>query len=113
MTQAGDLKFRLAFESRPDASDEYGGSEGEFAEQFRRWAKIEPRFLGEQVLADRLSGRTTVLITVPNDPQTKTIAADWRARDVNTGTLYDIKSVIDPDMLGQWIECLSQTGGAT
>lgn len=114
MTQAGDLKFRLAFESRNDVSgDDDGRSESAaWFERFRRWAKIEPRFLGEAVISDRLAGRSTVTITVPNDPESRTISAAFRARDVEAGTIYDIRAMVDPDSRREWIELLAQTGGA-
>lgn len=114
MTQAGDLKFRLAFASRDDeTADPEGRSESpDFTTRFTKWAAIEARFLGEAVIADRLAGRSTATITVRNDPDTVTITPAFRATDVDRGTVYDIRAVADPDSRGAWIELLCQTGGA-
>lgn len=112
MTQAGDLTYRVVFSSRADASDDYGESEGEFADRFTRWTAITPKFGGERVLADRLAGVQSVLIVAPWDDQTKTIKANWRAVDQATSIAYDIKSAVDPTGRREWIEMLAQSGGA-
>lgn len=112
MVQAGDLTSRLRFGSRAVASDPYGQSEGDFVDHFDRSAKIEPRFGGEKVIADRLAGVQTVMITIPWDAETVTIAPFWRATDIDRGTAYDVKSAVDPNGRREWIELLAQSGGA-
>lgn len=116
---AGDLTERLAFGVRADASDDFGGTEGAFAESFQRSARIVTKFGGEQVFAARQTGVQPVTITVRADPQTKTIKPNWRAVVVSgeawpVGTVFDLQSVGDPysgrPAAGQWIEILAQAG---
>jgi len=113
MTQAGDLKFRIAFESRAIVGDDYGASEGDFAERFRRWGNLVPKLGGERILADRLAGITSATVTVRRDVQTAALSTAWRLREMESNVVYDIKSVIDPNNRREWIEILATRGGAT
>lgn len=110
MISAADLRHRIAFESRGEEVDEYGGSETSFSEQFVVSAAVKAKMGGETVTAARLTGQQPILITVRQSSQTQQITTDWRARNERDGTIYAIKSVADPDDGGQWIELLCQTG---
>lgn len=113
MTSAGDLRHRIAFEVRTPEEDGFGNSEGPFVEQFVMAAKVQAKFGGENVKAARLSGEQPVTIVVRQCEQTGRITPDWRARDVRSGTIYNIRSIADPDDRGQWLELLCQSGVAT
>jgi head-tail adaptor len=116
MTTAGELRHRIAFDKRqdvnPDAPDDLGNVQSVFVEQFVVWAKVQAKFGGEAVAAARLVGQQPVTIVVRSSAQTRRIATDWRARDVCTGTIYAIRSIVDPDDRRQWLEILTQTGVA-
>ncbi len=112
MTGAGELRWKVAFDQRLDVDDEYGNSQSEFVEQFAVAAKIEPKFGGEAVIAARLQSRQPVIIVVRQSNQTRLIKEDWRARDVRSGEIYAIRSIVDPDGKRQFVEILTQTGEA-
>lgn len=116
MTRAGELRHRIAFDKRqgvnPDAPDDLGNTQSGFVEQFVVSAKVQAKFGGEAVTAARLTGQQPVTIVVRRSSSTVQIGTDWRARDVNSGQEYAIRSIVDPDDKRQWIEILTQTGVA-
>jgi SPP1 family predicted phage head-tail adaptor len=112
MTTAGELSHRIAFDRRQDTNDDYGNTQSVFVEQFVVSAKVLAKLGGETVLAARLQSQNTVNITVRQSSNTLLIQPDWRARDVREGIEYAIRSIIDPDDSGAWIELLCQTGVA-
>lgn len=116
MTQAGELNHRMAFGRReqvnPDSPLDLGNTEGVFVEQFSVWAKVRAKFGGEAVTAARLTGQQPVTITVRQNSLTRQISSDWRAIDVNEGTEYAIRSIVDPDDEGAFFEILTQVGVA-
>lgn len=108
----GNLRHRVAFDARSDVSDEYGGTEADFVEQFIVAAGIEARLGGEQVMASRLTGKQPVTITVRQNGQTRRIETGWRARDVRTDVVYAIRSIVDPDDRQMYFDILCETGEA-
>ncbi len=112
MTAGGELQHRITFDKRVDVSDEYGNTQAGWEPQFTRWAKVKPKLGGETVVAVRLQSQNTVNITVRASSKTRLIREDWRARDQSEGIEYAIKSIIDPDDGGAWLELLCQTGAA-
>lgn len=109
---AGALRELLAFDERAATSDGYGNSLGEFAEVFRCAARVRPRLGGEQVMAARLGGVQPVTITVRYDSRTAAVTPDWRARDVRSGVVYNIRSVVNPDERRRWIDMIAEKGVA-
>lgn len=110
---AGELRERVSFQKRGATSDIYGNTQtGDFEEQFVVAARIRPRLGGEQVMAARLAGTQPVTITVRWSAQTKTIAPEWRARDARTGTIYNIRSIVNPDEKHRYIDVLAEAGVA-
>lgn len=112
MTTAGELSHRVAFDRRRNADDGYGNTTAEWVEQFVVAAKVKARFGGESFDQARLAGQQPVTIVVRQSSDTLQIAADWRARDARAGTEYAIRSIVDPDDGGAWLELLCQTGVA-
>lgn len=118
MTTAGELRHRLAWDRRQDVDDGFGNTQSDWAEQFVTHAKVTPKLGGETVLAARLQSQNTVNVTVRQSSKTRQIKTDWRARDVRSDsdpkkqTVYAIRSIIDPDDRGAWLEILCQTGAA-
>lgn len=116
MTRPGELNHRMAFGKRaqenPDSPVDLGNTESVFVEQFQVWAKVRAKFGGEAVTAARLTGQQPVTITVRQNSKTQQITPDWRAIDVNEGTEYAIRSIVDPDDEGAYFEILCQIGVA-
>jgi head-tail adaptor len=116
MARAGELDTKISFGKReqvnPDSPADYGNTESQFVEQFTRLAKVRAKFGGEAVVAARLQGQQPVTITVRQDSKTVLIKADWRARNASSGEEYAIRSIVDPEGEGAWLEILTQTGVA-
>ena len=117
--QAGDLRARVGFYRREVQSDGYGNNQASYgaSAEFTVAANIKPRLGGEQVLAGRLTGQNLVNITVRKSADTSSVTDDWRAKDERTGTIYNIRSIIDPEQEtsqhGRWLEMLCEEGVAT
>lgn len=120
---AGNLRYRVGFYQRgsvsqsPDVPD-YGSGPGyPDTATFITYGNIEPRLGGEQVLAARLTGRNFSNITVRQSTETDEIDVDWMAKNEDTGEIYNIRSVIDPNQgntdHGLWWEMLCEEGAAT
>lgn len=108
------MRDRVAFEARGVTDDGYGNTEGAFSTEFEVAAKIVARLGGETVLAARLSGRQPVTITVYQSSETRRITTDWRARNVRTDEIYNIRSIADPDAgRGEVFDLLCEPGVAT
>ncbi len=108
---AGDLFYRFAFDKRVDQQDGYGNTKGAWQEQFQRRAGVTHIRGGEAVMADRLQGQYTQIVFVRACSQSKLITPDWRARDVRTGVVFNIREVTaTTDRL--WIDLLIQSGVA-
>lgn len=110
MTTARELSHRIAFDERADTEDGYGGTLTAFAERFVVAAKVRAKMGGEAVTAARLASQQPILITVRQNDDTLKITPEWRARDARDGTEYAIRSIVDPDDGGRWLELLCQSG---
>lgn len=113
----GTFRERIAFEARPDPTEDELGNEvtGDFAEQFRRFARIQPSkgFGNETVQAARLTGTQPMIIRVHSDSATRTVTSAWRIRDVRSDAVYNIRSFANMDELGKYIDFLCVSGEAT
>lgn len=112
---AGELRERVAFETRTSQSDSYGNEVGGFLEQFRRPARIQPYkgFGNEAVQAARLTGTQPMIIRVRYDSSTSIVNSDWRVRDLTTGTVYNIRSSANMDEHRAYIDFLCESGEAS
>lgn len=105
------MKTKLRFEARLTADDGMGNRQGDWVEQFCRWAEVRPSIGIEAVTAARLAGQQPVDISLWRDPQTKCIDADWRAVDVGNGTAYALTSPsVDLDQSGARLTFKAVTG---
>lgn len=114
--QAGDLRERFGFYPRTrQAIDAYGNEEAAVSENpaFVVWAALRPKLGGEEVLAARLVGKNSANITVRRSPDTAKVTAGWVAEDQSTKEKWNIRSVVDPDGSGAWVEMLAEKGVAT
>lgn len=110
---AGQLKARLQFQSPKAASDGYGNEEEGWQEEQEVSAQIIPLKGGEQVLAQRLSGTQPVVIRVRSSSFTRGIGADWRAVDVHSDAIYQVKAPpADMDQKRQYLDILAEQGVA-
>jgi len=110
---AGALRERLAFDRRVEADDGYGNAEADWVEQFAVSARVLPLKGSEAVMGARLAGRQPVIITVRASRQSRTIAADWRARDTRSGAVYAITApAANMDENGVYLDVLATTGAA-
>lgn len=107
---AGDLRWRVAFDRRASVPDGYGNTQIGFEEQFVVSARVQVRLGGEAMIAGYLQDRQPVMITIRQNAQTRAIKENWRARDVRSGALYAIRSIADPDGQGEWLDILALTG---
>jgi|SRR5215211_2386257 len=109
---APELQDRVAFDQRQQIDDQYGGTAADFVEQFVVYARINRKLGGERIIAERLDGQNPVLITVRSSSDTDEIETDWRARDVRSGEVYNIRSIADAAS-GGFLEILCERGVTT
>lgn len=109
--KAGSLYHLFAFDARDAVSDGAGNTQGAFVEQFQCNAGRLVLRGGETVMAARLEGRQPVILSVRAETRTNRITSDWRARDVRTGEVFNIRS-IQPSEKRDAIELLCEAGVA-
>jgi SPP1 family predicted phage head-tail adaptor len=91
---AGDLNHKVAFDQRSGPDDEYGNPlPGDFKEVFQSRAAFRHLHGTEAVMASRLAGKHTQIITVRSRANTRLITTDWRVRDIHTGQIFAIQDV--------------------
>jgi SPP1 family predicted phage head-tail adaptor len=115
-TGGGDLRQMITWAEPTGGRDEYGNEQTGWTDRFTVRAQISPRLGGETVEAARLQGHQPVVVRVRYSPDTKLIRTDWRATDADSGIVYNVRSVVDPNMggrqHGQWIDVLAEAGVA-
>lgn len=112
--RAGQLRRRVVLEARGDGDDGFGTiipGIGPWEERTECAARIKNLVGGETIVAGRLAGEGHANITVRANSATRQASSDWRIRDVPSGEIYQIKSIIE-DEKGRLIEALTQTGVA-
>lgn len=113
MTTAAELRERVAFQRRTLADDGYGNEVGEWSEVFRTAARIKPARGAESIQASRLSGRQPVVITVRSSSNTRQVRTEWRVIDIRQETIYNIRSIVNPDERNAFLEMECDSGVAT
>lgn len=109
---AGPLNQRWRFEKRSESADGYGNTVSTWSAQFTAWTGRRDLRGGEGVMASRLEGKQPAILTVrAATSTTRTITTDWRAVNVNTGQVMNVRSVTEtPDR--KFIEMLCEAGVA-
>lgn len=107
---AGKLKEMIAFDRRIKDEDGYGNVEGDWQEQFRTHARVQPIKGGEEVFAGRIAGKQPVIIQIRYSAQAQQITNAWRARDVRTGRTYNITSAADMGENRAFLDVLAISG---
>lgn len=105
MTNSGQLTRRVEFRRR--SADANGSRTGAWAVAVTRDARVQPKFGGEAVQAQRVAGLLPVTITVRRDGLTKLLDNSYAARDArDTTVVWDITSATVSEDLA-WVEVLA------
>lgn len=121
----GRLDKRAIFEKREQVTDGAGNHVGVWPGEmrsdgttrpvddfeFRRWCHVHYLRGGETVMAGRLQGKQSVIVTVRKDPETETITPDWRL--LISGVAYNIREPSRPSDNRLYYELLAENGVAT
>jgi len=91
-TGAGPLREVLIAQRRVEQEDEYGNTQGAWVEQCRFNASVEPRRGGEAVIAGRLQGTVTYIVTARFSTAAALVHPDWRLVDARSGQTYNIRT---------------------
>jgi hypothetical protein len=122
---SGNLRYRIGFYQRGGSTPagsppppDYGSGPGyPTTATFVVWGNIDPRPGNEQVIAARLTGKNFVSITVRQSSATDQVDNDWICKNEDSGELYNIRSVIDPQQAnvrhGFFWEIIGEKGVAT
>ena len=109
MTGAGPLIEAVAFDAPVSQSDGQGGAEQGWAQQYVCHAAFRYLRGGETVQQARLSGRQPVVATIRQSDAALAIGVDWRMRDVRSGTIYNIRTIV-PSELRHYLELTCESG---
>lgn len=113
MTSAGDLRESIHLQVRSEIDDGFGNvTSGPFETVHTMPARIRVLKGSETVIAGRLAGTQTAVLTVRSQPAMTTIDTSWRAVDARRGTVFNIRS-ITPSERGDYFDILCQSGVAT
>ncbi|RRY11398.1 head-tail adaptor protein [Brucella anthropi] len=124
---AGSLNCRLTFQVRQEVDDGFGGTRGEWVDQFTVPGRLEPRYgsNAESIMAARMQSMQPYNLTIRGSDAARQVTASWRAYDARAGVTVDaqgarrpnrvfgIKTVVNPDERGQYIEMLAIEGEET
>lgn len=112
MTAGGrQFEHRMAFDAPVEVDDGMGGTEDDWAEQFRRRGEYLRRRGGERIQAQREAGIRPTIIKVRADHKTRTIVPGWRVRDLDRKEVFEVQDAPETDDR-RWIEIVAQSGGA-
>lgn len=117
MPGAGDLRHRVLCQSKGPATDEFDNpvpTGGEWQTRFSVRCGMVPRHGGEQVLAGRLAGVQTYVVTMRSGNDTRQITPGWRLVDArDPSRIYNVRSLADPTGKRLWLELLVEHGVAS
>lgn len=108
MVAAGDLREKVSFLKEVSTPDGGGGYTSEYVEQFTCRAAIKVLKASETVLAGRLQGTQTLVVTLRYQSALADVDGTWRLRNARTGNDYNIRAVT-PDVRKQWCDVLCET----
>lgn len=117
MAGTGDLTVRVHCQKKVEAKDEFdnpvpGG--GQWTTQFTVLAGFAAKTGGEAVLAGRLTGIQTYIVSIWQSADTRQITAGWRLLDAdNDARTFNIRSLFDPDGKRLRLELLVEHGVAS
>lgn len=112
---AGDLHYKVDCQKEVAGVDELGNpvpGAGGWTTQCTVRAAYRHLRGGEDIMAGRLQGRHTQVITVRASSQTRQITAGWRLIDARDGTVFNVRDVTaETDRM--WVSLLCERGVAT
>lgn len=113
----GQMTNKLAFEQRgeinPDAPHDEGNTVGGWIERCQTAAELVILRGGEKVMAGRLQGTQSVILRVRATSKTRAIGTGWRARDLKTGAVYNIRDITPDPVSRASIDLLCESGVAS
>lgn len=108
---AGELINRASFQEQGEFDRGDGVFVAGWQEQFQARAKYHFMRGGESVIAARLQGTQTLIITVRSSIASRLATTDWAIRDERSGAWFNIRE-ITPHTNRQWLDFLCQSGVA-
>lgn len=91
----GQLVESIAFDERLAVDDGFGNTiTGDWTERYKcRASFINIKSGSEAVMQARLEGHPTVIMRVRRSAEAELIDTDWRARDLRSGAIYNVRSM--------------------
>lgn len=108
--RAGTLRHRLAFDRPDHIQNDVGEEEEVWHHQGTVWARIQPLTGRELLLSNANLSQFDTRIIIRWAPSLDSLSPKWRARNLQNGVIYNIKSITQDDMGHRSIEILAQSG---
>ena len=111
---AAKLYYRLQFQVRSEpVNDGYGNTlGGDWEPQFEAHCGLTYLKGSETVLASRLEAKSPIVISLRNTANARRVTHEWRAKDLRTGVIYQIKERPRPTEDRSILEMLAEAGVA-
>lgn len=109
LTTVGQMRQEVILDAREDVDDGRGNVITTWVEKVRAPARIRVLKGHETVMAGRLQGIQTAVITMRMQPAMEDAEPSWRCRDARKGTVYNIRA-ITPDERGAFVDLLAESG---
>lgn len=94
---AGQMYHSFAFDQLVSSPDGYGGTLTTWQEVFRTRGNLMNLRGSERVISARLEGVQPVVVKVRASTLSGAVDPSWRARDVRSGRVYNIRSIVLSD----------------
>jgi len=109
----------VTFQRRVEFDDGFGGTRGEWQDQFTVPARLKARLGTESVIAARLQGTQPYTMVIRSSQQSRAITPAWRVYDARAGIgsegvpsrLFDIKAVSNVDERNKYLDLLVVENG--
>ena len=110
MPRTGNLRERVAFREELNTPDGGGGNTLSWVTRFTVWGRLKPVTAREQLRTGRLEASADYVLTVRQSSDTETVEENW---SVLLGEIeYNIKSILNPDERGRFLEMIVTRGAA-
>lgn len=107
---AGQLRKRLYFERSKRTDDGGGGAAITWLPAWACWGSIAPERGREALAAGRLESSNAAIIRIRSSAAAREVDASYRVKDGDD--VYDIRSIINPDQRGKYLEMTAEKGVA-
>lgn len=109
------MREKIHFQTRTEVDDGYGNPiSGPFETVFTEPARLKPGLGSETVIAARLTGTQPYTVTVRSSTRTRTVHTGWQLVDArNPSRTFNIKSLVNPDEHGRYIDLVVVEGEAS